>query len=270
MEIIINLELISYIFFGLLVALYSGWVFNKPLYKYCQYSERDAEDADGYSTHADPSVPKYMTETSRYHFYLVLFSIISVVLYSLLGALLNQDLVGLLGLKAHPAGKFFLAAMIIIGVTSMDVKKLGWVRFLLIDSIRAWLHGYANIPNRGRDLFNVLSDAEIDYKSEVGKRFIDEVTTKSITYDAKNREDLDQYDFTVGDRDTISWKWARLSYCLHFIEEGIRQDIFTGVIHESSLGWISISREYQKAVSSVTKNKKNQLNEDEQIILNDS
>jgi hypothetical protein len=273
MDVIIkHLLPISYLFSGLLVALFAIYAFNIPPYSYEQ--DRDNEKTSGnepdeYSVWAEPSLPKYMTEKSRYNFFLAIFVMISIGLYTLLGALLPNEVASIVGFDQPRAANFFIASLIIIGITGLGTTRYDWVKYLLIGPIRHWIHKYAKIPTKGRNLFYVLSNSDINYKGLIGKQYVEDILHKDYSGGGQARQDLTLDDFSVGNRDTIAWKWARLAFCMNFIEEGSKEGAFKTQLDEASLGWHPIHTEYQKTISSVIKQKNNALNDDEQIALND-
>ena len=273
MDVIIKYLLpVSYIFSGLLVALYAIYVFNIPPYTYKQDredEENDGNELDEYSNCAQPSLPKYMTEKSRYNFFLAIFVFISISLYTILGALLPEEIASITGFDNPRAANFFIASLIIIGITGLGTTRYDWVKYLLIGPIRDWIHIYAKIPTKGRNLFYVLSNSDISYQDPVGKQYIEDILNKDCSGDGQPRQDLTLDDFNVGNRDTIAWKWARLAFCMNFIEEGSKQGAFKSQLDEASLGWHRIQKEYRKTISSIIKKKNNDLDDDEEVALND-
>lgn len=267
MDIFLNNILpFSFVFLSVLVAFFAMQAFNKPPYEYKNTYNRDV--AHSYIKSLEPSLPKYMTEKSKYNFFLFLFVFISIALYALLGALIDSKVAVLFGLAEKPAASYFASALIIIGISSVDSNKYAWVKFLLIDSVRKWLHGYANTPKKGRELFNVLCDSPIDYESEVAKKYIHGLLNKN-PLGKDDRKDVTLADFKAGGEATIERMWARLSYCIWVVEYSNSKDIYKGHLNEESLGWPGINSDYNQMIARILKEKGKELTEDEQVALDE-
>jgi len=259
----------AYFFGGMLVTLYSLSAFNGPEYSF----EEKKQDTGSYGRLANPGLPRYMTENSRYRTYSLLFVLFALTEYFLLTKLLPiipgvETLFTLAGAdpKTAEAATALGAALLLIGA----VNFIKWPKVLLFDFVKGWLHDFANIPEMGRSVFESLCYEPIDYTSDEAKSHIANLLATNRREDGNPRQDLQESDFKGGSSMSIIWKWARLSYGIDVIEKWrVENPLFATHLKESSLGWSRLCQMYSDTVDEVILFRDGQLDKDQKIALND-
>ncbi len=266
----------AYVIGAILVAIYAAKEFNGPEY---YFYDKNADELPGlsgqnkYAKQAAPSLPKYMTEATHYRGFTFAFMLSSVLVYILLANLLPvipgvnafiHDAEG--NAEARQATLAMLSALLLLGI----VHFIEWPKVLVFGLIKNWFHDFACIPTMGREIFTTLAYDGLDLDAKHYQRRIEALMQKNyLGIDSEPRQDLTESDFCIGNTNLLTWKWARLSYCIHIIEEWEQDPIFSIPLRENSLKWKDLRALYVETITDVMQHKSNQLGDEETNKLKD-
>ncbi len=265
------LEITSYSIAALSVGIYSGFDFNRPEYSYREQKNNDEETKEFWDR-AEPGLPKYMTELSRYQVYRMAFVLFATLVFFVISFLLpvteiveqfikTSEYPEILTKIARPVS----AALLLLGI--VKVKYIELPRQLLFGRFKTWLHYVANIPAMGRNVYENLCFQPIEYESEIAKNNISNLLEKNYTNSDTQRKDILESDFRVGNPRSITWKWARLSYGINIIEEWSLDPVYDTQLKEASLKWLNFRQLYINNIDEIIKHRAGELSEDQKIKL---
>ncbi len=274
---------ISYVFGALLVVVYAYSDFNKPVSVF----KEEEGDGHNYGMRAKPSLPKYMTDRSKFFMVSILFILAAVMEYYVVAKLLPimPGINNLLETEGKnkalvDAGMPIVSALLLLGLVKFSelprkVNKYNLIRLeqyfdiprkVLFDFIKRELHDYARIPEMWRSIFESLCYELLNIESEVTKKNIERLLNKKYTDDAVRR-DLIESDFRVGNSRNLIWKWARLSYAINIVEDWNEKPLFNSQLKETSLGWTPLRRAYIDIIDDVITHREGLLDDEQQINL---
>lgn len=236
-----NTEILTHILSLVVIIAYSTRFFNQPLYSYSESNAR-------YKDFVLPVEPRLMTEYHAYKFFRSIFTSLLVVIYVVLFYSLSTIKVDGFGEMAKAAMAVFgeykvvssiASVLAIIGVTQYPK----WLSALIGD-LRSLLHEQARIPIKGHDLFDKLLHIRINYKLPEAQAIIDSVINNNPVSTSEKRRDINAKDFEIENRKDILWKWAKLSYLLHCLEENVVLKRGRRFELEYNLGYRGLQHEY--------------------------
>lgn len=233
------------------VVIFSVMEFNAPAYSYHTNGEDLLTRSSAYARLAQPVLPRYMTPCYSYSLFVVIFALVAGGLY----VMVTQLLLGIPGMETvfgkgnEPAAAIF-SALVLVGIVKSDdinVKAIRWLvkwpKILMFVMFKNWMHGFAQIPALGRDVFERLCFEPIDLESKAAQDIIDDALNRNCS--GSRRAHVLEEDFHyAGNCASLVHRWARLSYFIHAIELWAQDFRFKNHVEERSLGWLKLRNAY--------------------------
>jgi len=241
----------SYIFGLVLVIFFAIQEFNAPEYNYHDNDDSNLTNKYSYAKLAEPILPRYMADKSRYNIFMTMFIAISALVYfgfaKLLLIIPGVDLV--IG-KQNEALAAVLSALLLVGVVKSDdigSKKiqflLKWPKTVVFVLWKNMIHNYAYIPGLSCKIFNALCYEELDLDSEVVKKNIHELLNRKYRDDFNVNQYIEFNDYkNIGSPTGMIARWARLSYFIFVVDKWSRDPKFMNQVSERSLGWGALEK----------------------------